>query len=958
MADKRDGFSWRRGAIYLALSLAPLLMPAGAIAASAGCTSINAQFGSGFTASYDAGDPDWGELYLDGLTLNAGEEIHYAVTSTGSTGSDPDYGGGGFGIFSANGQTTHVDVRSWLDHELAVSDTFVVTETRTDYVVYVWGAWELEEPATQVTATVTCTVDESLPSIAAISPETGTNPGGTPIIVTGTNLAGATMLTIGGEAASDLEVNEAGTEIKAKTPAGATGKADVEVVTPSGSGVLAEGFTYQAATISLTPSNRDLPTGTVGEPYPPVTIAATGGTAPYTYTIWGWHELPEGLSLDPATGVISGTPTKATDTGFDIIATDLYGNVGEVYFTMSVGDFPAPTITRQPTDITVRKGGTATFTVEAEGAVVYHWEVDIDGMGWADWGDESFGPNPYLVVDDVISQMDDMRVVVTAYNADYSNWTHSKVVRLKINRKPPVDLALSPAAGPLPQAMAGEAYRQTITAAGATGAVVYAVDEGELPPGLTLDRESGELAGSLAADSEGSYAFTIKATDADANTGSASYTMTVEERKVTVTDKHQVVPAGTQPTAVWLEEGATGGPFTDAEIVFIEPAQAGQARLERRTATDEPAGWYLVFVPDATFSGDARLGFRLASDLGVSDTAAVTYAIGIDTAEVVQQSQALVRDFVRTRQNLIASTIEIPGLLARRHTAAAGPPVTGDLRPYGTGLALNFATSLARMNASSAAFDGVVDHGWTPFNVWIDGTLVVHSRSQADDRWGRFGMISAGVDYLLSEKALVGLTVHYDSMNDPTDEDARLTGNGWLAGPYASFEVGSGVFWDVSLLHGGSGNSIDSRFWDGSFDTRRWMVDTAVSGVWKLDDATRVTPKLRAVYFSETVGDYEVANGSGDVVAVPGLESEQFRLTFGTEVERQFGLANGSTLTPRLGVTGGYSGLDGSGLFGSVSAGMAYQWPRAWRMSSGVRLGFEAGGAMTVGTQLNLSAGF
>ena len=957
MAGKTGAFSWQRGALFLALFFAPLLMAAQALAASSGCTAIDAHFGSGFTAKYDGSDPDWGELYLAGLTLNAGEEIHYTVTSTGSMGSDPDYGGGGFGIFSANGQTTHVDLRSYLDHELDVSDSFVVTETRTDYIVYAWGAWELEEPATEVTVTVTCTADESLPSIAAVTPDSGTNPGGTPIIVTGTNLAGATALTIGGEPASDLEVNEAGTEIKAKTPAGATGKADVAVVTPSGNGVLPEGFTYQEATISLTPSNRDLPTGTVGEPYPPVTIAATGGTAPYTYTIWGWHELPEGLSLDPATGVISGTPTKATDTGFDIVATDLYGNVGEAYFTMSVGAFPAPTITRQPVDVTVRKGGTATFTVEAEGASIYHWEVDIEGMGWADWDGNTPSANPYLVVEDVISQLDDMRVVVTAYNADYSNWTRSKVVRLKINDKPPVELTLAPASGPLPQAMAGEAYRQAVTAGGATGAVVFSLDAGDLPPGLTLDPDTGELTGPLAADSEGSYAFTIKATDAESNTGSASYTMEVEERTVTVTDKHQAVPAGSQPTAVWLDEGATGGPFHDAEIVFVEPAQAGQARLENRPATAEPAGWYLVFVPDATFAGDARLGFRLASDLGVSNTAVVTYAVGLDTAEVVQQSQALVRDFVRARQSLIASTIATPGLLARRQMAA-GPPATGDLRPFGEGLALNFATSLARMNASTAALDGIAALGATPFNIWIDGTLVVQSRSQADDRWGRFGMVSAGVDYLLSERALVGLAVHYESMNDPTDEDARLTGNGWLAGPYASLELGNGVFWDTSLLHGGSANSIDSRFWDGSFDTRRWMVDTAISGVWRLDDTTRITPRLRAVYFSETVGDYAVASETGDVVQVPGLESEQVRLSFGTDVERQFALADGSTLTPRLGLTGGYSGLDGSGLFGAVSAGLGYQTPRSWRITGSLRLGHEADGQTSLGTRLGLSAGF
>jgi len=958
MVGRKPELARRAGALLLAIFLAPLLAATGAMAASSGCAAINDGFGSGFTAKYDGSDPEWGELYLDGLTLNAGETIRYAVASTGSTGDDPDYGGGGFGIYSAGGNTTHVDLRSWRDHELDVSDAFVVTETRTDYVVYAWGAWELEEPATEVTVTATCTADESLPAITAVTPAMGTNPGGTPIVVTGTNLAGATSLTIGGEAASDLEVNEEGTQIRAKTPAGATGKADVAVVTPSGSGVLREGFTYEAATISLTPAKRNLPTATMGEAYPPVTIAASGGTAPYTFSIWGFHELPAGLTLDPGTGVISGTPTTPTNTGFDIVATDVYGNVGEAYFTMTVAQFPAPTITRQPVDVTVRKGGTATFTVEAEGATEYHWQVSMDGKLWVDWGDNGLGPRPSLVIEDVLPQLDGMRVVVTAYNSDYSDWTDSRVARLRIDDRPPVDLALSPAAGALPQAMAGEGYRQAFAASGASGAIAWTLDGGDLPRGLALDPDTGELAGTIAADAEGRYAFTIRATDADANTGTASYTLAVVERTVTATDKRQVVPAGSLPAAVRLDEGATGGPFDAAEIVFVEPAGAGRAHVERRPATAEPAGWYLVFVPDATFAGDARLGFRLASDLGMSNTAVVTYAVGLDTAEVVQQSQALVRDFVRTRQGLIASAIRIPGLSAHRETAAAGSPVTAGLEPSADGLALNFSTSLARLDASRAALDRVAGPGRAPFDVWIDGTILFLDRSREDAGWGRFGMISAGIDRLLTDRALVGLSVHVDHMDDPAGEDARLAGNGWLAGPHASLELGRGVFWDASLLYGGSSNEIDSRFWDGSFDTRRWMADTAVSGVWRLDDATKITPRLRAVYLGETVGDHAVANAAGDVVQVPGLESEQVRLSFGSDFERRFALPDGAALTPRLGFTGGYSGLDGAGLFGSLSAGLSYRTPGTLQITGSVRLGHEAGGETSIGTRLGVSAGF
>jgi hypothetical protein len=70
------------------------------------------------------------------------------------------------------------------------------------------------------------------------------------------------------------------------------------------------------------------------------------------------------------------------------------------------------------------------------------------------------------------------------------------------------------------------------------------------------------------------------------------------------------------------------------------------------------------------------------------------------------------------------------------------------------------------------------------------------------------------------------------------------------------------VFWDTSLLYGGSSNDTETPFWDGSYDTRRWLLDSSLEGQWQLDATTVLTPRLRAVYLSEKVEDYAVEDGA------------------------------------------------------------------------------------------------
>jgi hypothetical protein len=96
----------------------------------------------------------------------------------------------------------------------------------------------------------------------------------------------------------------------------------------------------------LAVTTTSLPNGSVNAAYS-ASVAATGGTLPYTFSITG--SLPAGLSLNSSSGAITGTPTTA----------------GTSTFTVSVADSSSPQqTTRQQLSITINgaSGGALTIT--------------------------------------------------------------------------------------------------------------------------------------------------------------------------------------------------------------------------------------------------------------------------------------------------------------------------------------------------------------------------------------------------------------------------------------------------------------------------------------------------------------------------------------------------------------------------------------------------------------------
>ncbi|MGH9743240.1 MAG: Ig domain-containing protein, partial [Candidatus Acidiferrum sp.] len=124
-----------------------------------------------------------------------------------------------------------------------------------------------------------------------------------------------------------------------------------------------------------------LPNGSVGTPYSEA-IALTGGTPPFQWSIYdgpivtGWMvsgAVPDGLTLNPSTGAISGTPTGAGTWYFEATVTDATGvHLVDGFLSLEIepsspNGNPVPFL-NQPLAPTAVPPGSPAFTLSVSGA--------------------------------------------------------------------------------------------------------------------------------------------------------------------------------------------------------------------------------------------------------------------------------------------------------------------------------------------------------------------------------------------------------------------------------------------------------------------------------------------------------------------------------------------------------------------------------------------------------------
>jgi hypothetical protein len=228
-------------------------------------------------------------------------------------------------------------------------------------------------------------------AVTGLSPASGAAGGGDTVTVTGTGFTGATRVSFGSVAATNLAV-ASDTQLTVTSPAPiASGAAvDVTVTTPAGTSATspADKFTYAAPPPKVLTTS--LPEATCGFAYN-AQLEASGGAGTLSWALQS-GSLPIGLSLNPA-GVISGTPAPDQGEPVDMTfaVTDSAGRQSfspamQIYLKGRRVFWEAPMIdqnsSQKPHPVDITK--TYTITPPVPGAAIDLSTIHVDAQSMTD----------------------------------------------------------------------------------------------------------------------------------------------------------------------------------------------------------------------------------------------------------------------------------------------------------------------------------------------------------------------------------------------------------------------------------------------------------------------------------------------------------------------------------------------------------------------------------------------
>ncbi|RBJ82244.1 IPT/TIG domain/outer membrane autotransporter barrel domain-containing protein [Pseudomonas sp. MWU12-2534b] len=436
------------------------------------------------------------------------------------------------------------------------------------------------------------------PVANAVSATVAANSSANPITLNITGGAAASVAVA--SAASHGTATASGTSITYTPTAGFSGSDSFTYTATNASGTSSPAtvtITVSAPSISLSPGS--LSNGTVNTAYSQ-TVSASGGTAPYSYSISG--TLPAGLSLSTSTGVISGTPIGTGTFNLTVTATDANSATGSQAYSISILD-QAPVAGAVSATVAANSSANPITLNITGGAAVSVAVASAASHGTATASGTSITYTPTAG----FSGSDSF--TYTATNA--SGTSSPATVTITVSAP---SISLSP--GSLSNGTVGTAYSASLSASGGAAPYSYTITAGTLPTGLSLSTSSGAISGTPSAS--GTFNMTVTATDANSATGSQAYSITIGALAPVAGAVSATVAANSSANSITLN--ISGGAATSVAVA---------SAASHGTAT--ASGTSITYTPTAGFSGSDSFTYTATNAGGTSSPATVTITVSAPT---------------------------------------------------------------------------------------------------------------------------------------------------------------------------------------------------------------------------------------------------------------------------------------------------------------------------------------
>jgi hypothetical protein len=343
-------------------------------------------------------------------------------------------------------------------------------------------------------------------------------------------------------------------------------------------------------------ATASLPDGTVNVAYSQ-TLSATNGIGTLSWTIL-LGQLPPGLTLNSATGVLSGTPTTPGVSTFTILVTDSASpthQTATMQFSIPINCAAFQQTSTSPLPSVVA-GSAYSFQFQSQG-----------GQGSVTWTQTGAPAGLALSTGGLLSGstlvVGTSTISVTA--TDSCPVPQTVVIPYALTVNAGVTIVT---AGTLAPATTGTPYQIQLAAQGGTAPYTWTLSSGTLPAGLSLS-SAGVISGTPTG--VGTSSVTIAVNDSASGTNSQAFTITVSCVPVSVTSS-TTLPNAAQNQSFTFQFTSTGG--------------FGTITWSLANGTSLPNG--LSLSPSGLLSGTPTLAGTSSFDVSAADSCPVVQMDG------------------------------------------------------------------------------------------------------------------------------------------------------------------------------------------------------------------------------------------------------------------------------------------------------------------------------------------